>query len=94
MHDDHGQGSVRGVQQEARGLARRLTVADVIRETGLSRRRAARLATNYSWLSHPQGDPPTYDPTFLDMLAALRCEPHRTVEPAHRDWLELYIDKE
>lgn len=32
-----------------------------------------------------------YDPRVLDLLRALRGQPHRALEPVHQDWLARYL---
>lgn len=73
----------------AAGYAR-ISYTQIRRETGLSRHRADKLLARFGWLADKKGTPPTYDARILDLINAMRGLPHRSLEPAHRDWLTRY----
>lgn len=68
----------------------RISFAQIRRETGLTRHSATKLLTRFGWVADKKGTPPTYDARILDLINAMRGLPHRSLEPAHRDWLTRY----
>lgn len=68
-----------------------LNLAQVSRETGLSRKMAVKELRRIAWVYPPRGDPAQYDARSLDLLRAMHGQSHRTLEPAHQDWLTDYL---
>lgn len=69
-----------------------LTLAQVARELGMTRRYAQKALRKVEWAIAPQGDPPRYDARLLDLIRAMHDKPHRTLEEAHKDWLARYLE--
>lgn len=57
---------------------------------GISWREAQRDLYRLRWAFRPRPDG-RYDPRVLDLLRALRAQPHRALEPVHQDWLARYL---
>lgn len=71
-----------------------LGLSQVARELGVTRKRAVKELRRVRWAFPPEGDPPKWDARALDLLNALFHRPHRTLEPAHQDWLSRYLSGE
>ena len=70
-----------------------LTLAQVSREMGLSRVMARKDLRKIRFAYPPraiQGNE-YWDARALDLLRAMRGKPHRTLEPAHADWLARFL---
>lgn len=67
-----------------------MTVGAAARELGLGWRRARKVLRR---LEHvfPADEAGTYDARILDLLRALRGQPHRALEPVETDWLARYL---
>lgn len=70
----------------------RLGLALLAREMGLGLKPARKQLRKVRHLYPPVGTPPTWDPRCLDLLRALRGQPHRTLEPVELDWLTAYVE--
>jgi hypothetical protein len=71
--------------------ATRVSLTQLAKLTGLSKARTRRYVVKFAWIADPVGDPPTFDARLVDVVQAMRGLPHRTLEPAHRDWLATYL---
>jgi hypothetical protein len=77
----------------ARTVIRWLTLPQLAREMALTPLMARKDLRKVEW-AYPrkviQGRA-HWDSRVLDLLRALRGQPHRTLEPAHSDWLAEYL---
>lgn len=64
------------------------------RELGVGRRVAAKELAKVAFCYPPSQEPVRYDVRALDLLRALRGQPHRTLEPAAADWLSRHLEGE
>lgn len=66
-------------------------LTQVARELGVTRRAAEKQLRRFRWAYPPEGDPRHWDARVIDLIHALHGRPHRTLEPAHQDWLARYL---
>lgn len=65
-------------------------LTQVARELGLSPRLTSKALRKVRWACPPQGNPPKWDPRVVDLIHAMRGEPHRPLEPVQSDWLARF----
>lgn len=73
----------------------RVTANQIAAELGVDWRRAQRLLDKHGWLNTGVkgfGPSRTYDSGVIEPLRALLGQPHRQVEPPHKDWLSQYLE--
>lgn len=71
----------------SRGL---IGLTQIARELDLTPDLARKELRRVRWICPSHGRPPRWDPRVVDLIHALRGEPHRQLEPPHRDWLARY----
>lgn len=70
-----------------------LTLPQIAGELGISRARAVKVMAKVAW-AYPvttHRGRTLYDARVVDLIRALHGQPHRTLEPAHSDWLASYL---
>lgn len=68
----------------------RVTASKAAAIFGCSRRQMLKVLRRWSVL-YPADENGTYDARVLDLVRALRAEPHRALESVDNDWLARYL---
>jgi hypothetical protein len=68
----------------------RVTINHCATVSGVSWKRTRKALRRLAHI-YPPDELGTYDARVLDLLRAMRGQPHRALEPVERDWLARYL---
>lgn len=67
-------------------------MAQIATEVGWPRSKVRRWLRDYHWIGlDKHGRPPTYEARVIDLILALRDQPHRSVQDPATDWLSEFL---
>lgn len=77
-------------------MTRWLTLTQIGREMSLSPAMALKHLRKiaFAYPMQQRQNQNVWDARCLDLLRAMRNQPHRTLEPAHSDWLATYLKEQ